>query len=128
MVAYPIEAMSVVSANDPRAPGRRKAKVDEGVCLGCGVCERACPSGSIALRSRGARVVTPVTSPHRTVLMAMKRGTLQDLVFDNRALTSHRAMAAILGAILRMPPAKRLLASQQLRSKYLTALLDRLGF
>jgi Fe-S-cluster-containing hydrogenase component 2 len=127
MGACPIEAMSLVSANDPRLPLRRKAKVDEGVCLGCGVCVRACPNGSLALRSRAARVVTPVTSAHRAVLMAMERGMLQNLVFDNRAFASHRAMAAILGAILRLPPAKRLMASEQLRSKYLVALLERLG-
>jgi ferredoxin len=125
--ACPIEAMSLVSANEPRAPGRRKAKIDESICLGCGVCVRACPSGALSLRSRPIRVVTPVNSAHRAVLMAMERGKLQNLIFDNHALASHRAMAAILGAILRLPPARRLLASEQLRSKYLVALIERLG-
>jgi len=50
---------------------------------------------------------------------------LQNLVFDNQALASHRAMAAILGAILRLPPVKRAMASRQLRSRYLEALLAR---
>jgi Fe-S-cluster-containing hydrogenase component 2 len=127
MTACPIEAMSLVSANDPHLPLRRKARVNEEICLGCGVCVRACPKGSLALRSRPARVVTPVNSAHRTVLMAIERGTLQDLVFDNRALMSHRALAAILGVILRLPPARRLMASQQMKSKYLVALLGRLG-
>jgi Fe-S-cluster-containing hydrogenase component 2 len=127
MAACPIEAMSLVSAIHPRKPGRRKAKVDESICLGCGVCVRACPNGSLHLSSRPARVVTPVTSVHRAVLMAMERGKLQNLVFDNHALASHRAMAAILGAILRLPPAKRLMASGQMRSRYLLALLERLG-
>jgi Na+-translocating ferredoxin:NAD+ oxidoreductase RNF subunit RnfB len=125
--ACPIEAVSLVSANDPHAPLRRKAKVDEAVCLGCGVCVRACPCGGLALRPREARVITPVNSAHRAVLMAMERGKLQNLVFDNHALASHRAMAAVLGAILRLPPAKRLMASEQLRSKYLVALLERMG-
>ena len=47
--------------------------------------------------------------------MAIERGKLQDLVFDNQALCSHRAMAAILGVILKLPPAKQALASRQLR-------------
>jgi ferredoxin len=127
MAACPIEAMAIVSANDARLPGKRKAKVDEEICLGCGVCVRACSNGSLSLRSRPARVVTPVSSAHRAVLMAIERGKLQDLVFDNRAFASHRAMAAVLGAILRLPPAKRILAGEQMRSKYLVALLDRLG-
>ncbi len=124
--ACPIQAMSLVSANDPKSKTRRTARVDEEICLGCGVCVRACPNGSLSLRSRPARVVTPVTSAHRAVLMALERGKLQNLVFDNQALASHRAMAAILGAVLRLPPAKRLMASEQMRSKYLVALLERM--
>jgi hypothetical protein len=57
--------------------------------------------------------------------MAVERGTLQDLIFDNRLLWSHRALATLLGAILRLPPAKRLLASRQVRSRYLEALVRR---
>jgi ferredoxin len=127
MAACPIEAMSLVSANEPRNPAKRKARVNEEICLGCGVCVRACPNDSLSLRSREARVVTPVGSAHRAVLMAIERGKLQDLIFDNRALASHRAMAAVLGAILKLPPVQRLMASEQMRSKYLVALLDRMG-
>ena len=59
--------------------------------------------------------------------MAIERGQLQDLIFDNRALCSHRAMAAILGVILRLPPAKQALASRQLRSRYLERVLSEGG-
>ena len=38
----PVEAMTLVSANDPHHPNRKQAKVDEDLCLGCGVCARAC--------------------------------------------------------------------------------------
>ena len=34
-------------------------------------------------------------------------------------------MAAILGVILRLPPIKQALASQQMRSRYLVKLLER---
>ena len=79
-------------------------------CLGCGLCVRACRSGAIELESRGERVLTPVNTAHRVVMMAIERGCLQNLIFDNQALTSHRVMAAILGVILRLPPLKQLLA------------------
>jgi Na+-translocating ferredoxin:NAD+ oxidoreductase RNF subunit RnfB len=124
--ACPVEAMALVSAEDPRRPSRRKARLLEEICLGCGVCVRACPTGSLSLRSRPARVITPVSSTHRAVVMAIERGKLQNLIFDNQALTSHRALAAILGVVLRLPPARRIMASQQMKSKYLVALLDRL--
>jgi hypothetical protein len=56
--------------------------------------------------------------------MAIERGMLQNLIFDNNALASHRAMAAILGVILRLPPIKQAMASQQMKSRYLERLLD----
>jgi len=40
-------------------------------------------------------------------------------------LRSHRAMAAVLGVVLRLPPLKQALASRQLKSRYLAALLAR---
>ena len=115
--------MTLVSANDPQRPTRRKAKLDEAICLGCGVCVSVCPAGNIARESRPERVITPLDSTHRTVIMAIERGTLQHLIFDNNALSSHRAMAAVLGVILTLPPIKQVLAKQQVKSRYLESLL-----
>ncbi len=120
----PVEAMSMVSANDPHHPKLRQAKLDEQVCLGCGVCVHNCSREAIHLEPRDQRVITPVNSAHRTVLMALERGKLQDLIFDNQALASHRAMAAILGVILDLPAVKQTLAKRQMRSRYLDRLLD----
>jgi len=120
----PVEAMGMVSAGDPRRHKRKKAKVNEEICLGCGVCARVCDKQAIRLKQRGQRVITPVNTAHRTVAMAIERGKLQDLIFDNQALASHRAMAAILGVILKLPPLKQVLASQQMKSHYLDHLLS----
>jgi len=125
--ACPVQAMTLVSANDPLKPRRKLAKVDENLCLGCGVCVKPCARDALRLEARAARVITPVTSTHKVVLMAIERGMLQDLIFDNRALFSHRAMAAILGVILKLPPVKRAMASRQVRSRYLEALLARVA-
>ena len=124
VVACPVEAMTLVSANDPHRPKRRKAVLDAELCLGCGVCTRVCPTDGLWLEARPERVLTPVDTLHRTVLMALERGRLQDCIFDNRALASHRAMAAILGVILRLPPTKQVLATDQMRSRYLVSLLE----
>ncbi|MBN2408681.1 MAG: 4Fe-4S dicluster domain-containing protein [Candidatus Aminicenantes bacterium] len=122
----PVEAMTMISANDPRYPRKRIAKVDESLCLGCAVCVRVCKTESLRLVSRSARVITPLNSVHKAVLMAIERGKLQNLIFDNQALTSHRAMAAVLGVILRLPPIKRAMASKQMKSRYLEALIAKL--
>jgi hypothetical protein len=68
-------------------------------------------------------VITPLNGAHRAVMMAIERGTLQNLVFDNQVLWSHRALAAVLGVILRMPPVKQVLATRQVKSRYLERLI-----
>lgn len=113
----------------PVVPGeyRQRAEVKTDICLGCGICVRHCPHNSIVLERREQRVITPANSVHRLVLMAIEKGKLQDLLVNNQALASHRAMAAVLSAILKLPPIKRAMASKQLRSVYLDRLLERLS-
>jgi Pyruvate/2-oxoacid:ferredoxin oxidoreductase delta subunit len=123
----PVEAMSLVSANDPQHPKRKKARVNEKICLGCGICARVCPENCIDLNSRAWRVITPLNTAHRVVVMAIEQGKLQELIFDNQVLESHRAMAAVLGVILKLPPIKQAMASQQMKSIYLETLVDRLN-
>ena len=124
VTACPVEAMTLVSANNPVKPEMKVAKVHEDICLGCGVCVRTCPKDSIHLKSRPSRVITPLNGAHRAVLMAIERGKLQNLFFDNRVLWSHRAMAGVLGVILKLPPFKQTLANQQIKSRYLEALIN----
>jgi ferredoxin len=119
----PVAAMMLVTASDPHKPGKKKAKRDYDQCLGCGVCLKGCDVDALKLKSRGERVITPVNSVHRIVLMAIERGKFQNLLFDNQILLSHRAMAAVLGVILKLPPVKQILASNQFKSRYLLALI-----
>jgi len=121
----PVEAMALVSANDPHNTKMKKVKLNETICLGCGVCVRTCTQNSLHLKPRKARVITPIDSTHRVVMMAVERGKLQNLIFDNHVLWSHRAMAAVLGSILKLPPVKRSLANKQVKSRYLETLIRR---
>ena len=119
----PVEAMTLVSANDPKRPKRKTARVDTERCLGCGVCLRACTkSASLSLVQRPQRVLTPLNATHRSVVMAVERGKLQHLLFDNRVLWHYRALAAVVGALLRLPPVARAMATDQVKSRYLEAL------
>lgn len=121
----PVEAMGLVSAGDPLRKKKKKARLDEEICLGCGVCVRACPEESLHLKARSSRVITPLNSTHRAVIMAVERGKLQNLIFDQGALQSHRAMAAILGVLLKAPPLKQAMASRQIKSRYFEWLVSR---
>jgi len=122
----PVQAMTLVSAHDPHKPKRKLAKVNEEICLGCGICVRACSKGFISLECRPERVITPLNGTHRAVVMAIERGKLQNLIFDNRVLWSHRALAAVLGVVLKLPPLKQVMASQQMKSRYLETLIQRM--
>ncbi len=124
VTACPVEAMTSVSSNNALKPKMKVAKLNEDICLGCGVCVRTCPTGSIHVKSRPSRVITPLNGTHRAVLMAIERGKLQNLIFDNRVLWSHRALAGVLGVILKLPPFKQALANQQVKSRYLEALIN----
>jgi NAD-dependent dihydropyrimidine dehydrogenase PreA subunit len=117
--ACPVEAMGLVSANDSSEPKRKKAHVHADICLGCGVCARNCPEGAITMQPRKERVITPLNSTHRCVVMAIERGQLQNLIFDNQVLWSHRALAAVLGVVLKLPGIKQTLALKQVKSRYL---------
>lgn len=103
---------------------KKKAEVDTEICLGCGVCARNCLVKAIEMERRPVQVITPVNSTHRFVLQAIEKGTLQNLFFDNQAFANHRAMAAVFGTILKLPPMKQALASKQFKSVYLDRLLS----
>ncbi len=123
----PVASLGLVSAHDSRKPKRKIAALDAKRCLGCGLCVRECPAGAIVLQERPRRIIPPLNSIHQTVVMAIERGKLPNLIFDNHTLASHRLMAAILGAILKLPPIKQFMASSQLKSRCLEALIRRAG-
>jgi len=117
----PVLAISMTGNDEEKAV----ALVDKEVCLGCGVCVRSCPKKAIELVRREVQVITPVNSTHRFVMQAIEKGTLQNLIFDNQAFANHRAMAAVFGVILKLPPLKQMLASKQFKSIYLDKLLSK---
>lgn len=118
----PVGALS--AAKD--AEGKRTIEFNPEICLGCGVCTRGCRKEAVRLVPRPNRTISPVNTTHRAVLMAAERGGLQDLIFDNRMLFSHRLLAGVLGAILKLPPLQRSLAQKQLKSRYIEALMKKI--
>jgi len=120
----PMEALALVSKNDI-VKSKKIAKLTAENCIGCGVCVGVCKPEAIKMDERGKRVFTPVDITHRVVLEAIEKGKLQHLIFDNQAHFNHRVLAAILGVILKLPPVKQILASEQVKSKYLTRLIEK---
>ena len=114
----PVNAMSLIFANDPNNKKLKTAQVDEDLCLGCGICVRTCPKESIILNSREKKVLTPLNGAHKVIVMALERGKLQNLIFDNKLLWNYRALATLLGVLLKLPPIKQVMASKQIKSRF----------
>lgn len=123
--ACPINVIETKEIENGLGGTKKVVKINEDVCLGCGVCVRSCHKNSLFLERRQEKIITPVNSVHRLVLMAIEKGTLQNLIFDNQAFGSHRAMAAVLSTILKLPPIKQAMASKQMKSVYLEKLISK---
>jgi ferredoxin len=120
--ACPAQAVSMVAAPGANKKNRR-ARVDDDGCLGCGVCHAACKNGALAMRPRERRVYTPETMFDRYVAMAIERGKLADLIFEDPEGLGHQAMARVLGALERTAPFRAAMAIEPLKSVFLSRLV-----
>ena len=98
---------------------------DETLCLGCGVCLTVCRFGALSMVPRKQRVLVPETTYDRIISMAIERGKLSNLIFDDPSKLSHRALGRMVGVIENSPPVKALLAVKPLKSAFLQAIVSR---
>ncbi len=110
----PINAITMQSEGCP--------KIDESICMGCGVCALNCSAGALRLVKRGQRVLHPETMFERVILQCLERGTLQNFMFTDTQRLTHKFMRGFVGGFLKMPPVKKALMSDTLRSSFLHAM------
>ncbi|HDP35457.1 MAG TPA: 4Fe-4S dicluster domain-containing protein [Candidatus Hydrogenedentes bacterium] len=120
IAACPVSAIALTD-NKETTDGTQYAVCDAELCLGCGVCHCVCRFDAIRMARREKRVVTPETTFDRVALMALERGKLVDLIFDEPANLGYRAVGRLLSLLEKTPPAKALLAIKPLRSAFLNA-------
>jgi ferredoxin len=107
----------------PEAPRKlARPHVDESMCLGCGVCAVRCSTDAMRLAPRQRRVFHPETTFERVMLLALERGNLQSILFDNPNSKTEGFARSLLGGFLRLRPVKRALVSDTLRSAFLRSL------
>jgi formate hydrogenlyase subunit 6/NADH:ubiquinone oxidoreductase subunit I len=102
---------------------KRLAEPDRAACLGCGVCHSACRTGALRMAGRERKVLVPETAFDRIVSMAVERGKLAGLLFEDPEKLSHRALGRMLGILERSLPVKAALAVEPLRSVFLKTFL-----
>jgi ferredoxin len=130
--ACPVDAISLVSrrsaSDDHSDPGPRPvAIVDYGRCIGCGVCVGSCRHGSLGLERRPAQRYVPANSVEFAVRSMLERGRVADLLIDGTAGRGPAFANAVVRTILSLPPADRLIASEQVRSRFVRFALSRVG-
>ena len=115
--ACSIDAIQMHS--EQSAHGAGKPQVDSTFCIGCGVCGLVCGQKAMRLIPRAQRVLLPENTVERVILQALERGTLQNFLFNNPHLASHRFLRAVVGAFLALPPTKRVIMGKTFRSRFL---------
>ncbi|HBC46058.1 MAG TPA: 4Fe-4S ferredoxin [candidate division Zixibacteria bacterium] len=112
--ACPIKAISEKADSSPQ--------IDIKFCMGCGVCALNCPSEAIKLEKRAQQVLHPETMFERVILQSLERGTLQNLIFANPQRADQKFIKLFVGSFLKLPPVKKALMSDSLRSSFLAFL------
>lgn len=103
----------------------RKASLSREACLGCGVCRPACNRAALSMVRRKERILVPETSWQRAVIMAIERGKFQNLLFDDFDRLDHAVLRAVTRIVVGLPPVKKALLSEQVRSRFFRALAGR---
>ena len=75
------------------------------------------------MEPREQRVVVPEKTFDRIVAMAIERGKLGDLLFDQVEGFGPHAIARVLHVLEQTPPARALVAIEPLRSSFLRAMV-----
>lgn len=112
--ACPVGAIEKQSEGPP--------SLNTSICIGCGVCALQCETEALRLVKRQQRVFHPEDTFERIILQCLERGTLQNQMFSNPQSVTHAFMRGVVGAFLRLPPVKKALMSDALRSSFLSTL------
>lgn len=103
--------------------GRRKndlmTSIDTDRCIGCGVCVQACSSRhAMTMERRPVQPTVPKSGMERILRMAIERGKLPDLLFDQGAGRGSRFLNRALHGLTALGPIERAVASDQVKSRF----------
>ncbi|MCI5125676.1 MAG: 4Fe-4S dicluster domain-containing protein [Candidatus Electrothrix sp. AR5] len=118
----PVDAIRIDESED-RGRKKRWAVRNVEVCLGCGVCSKVCRSGGAVMQPRAKRIIAPETVFDQQIAMAVERGRLAGLLFDDSEKLSHRALGRVVKLIEHSAPFRAAMASESIKSSFVNVLV-----
>jgi len=121
----PVGAISMIPV---RVDSRRKSDMlpefDEERCIGCGICAHSCRVDALEMERTDQPHHVPANSLERALRMAIERGKLPHLLFDEGAGRGSQFLNQVLQVLNRLPVSQRLLASEQVKSRFVRQALS----
>ena len=121
-----------ISMQPIRESGSRKntlqPQINQDRCIGCGVCAMTC--GQKHALTMQPKPVQPYVSQHsieKTIRMALERGKLPHLLFDQGQSRGHRFLNKAIMSLSKFPLVERTLANRQLQSRFVKFFLKKVG-
>ena len=117
-----IDAITLVKDN-----GKSYVKIDKDICLGCGICYRFCSKGALSLKKRAKKVTPPETDLEKLLMIAIERGKLQKLMFDDVNSYTQAFLRFIFGIVLKRKIVKKILLLEGSRKGMVKLLKKMMG-
>ena len=94
-------------------------RIDRERCIGCGVCTGACKKKALRMGRSSERPFVPANTMERSIRMTLERGRLAHLIVDEGTSRGHRFLNRVIKVLTDLPPADKILASEQVRSRFI---------
>ncbi|MCI5143260.1 MAG: 4Fe-4S dicluster domain-containing protein, partial [Candidatus Electrothrix sp. ATG1] len=118
----PVDAIRIEESEEAGKKKRWPVR-DAEVCLGCGLCSKVCANGGAVMHPRAQRIIAPETVFTQQIAMAVERGRLADLLFDDPKRLSHRALGSIVKLIEQSASFRAAMASESIKSSFVHVLV-----
>ena len=126
--ACPVGAISMVPS--PQVANRKNGllpDINTDRCIGCGICVSACGSNNaMKMITRKTRPYVSKNSIERSIRMALEKGRLAHLLFDQGSGLGSKFLNRLILGICALPKVDKIIASEQVKSRFVKFALKKI--